>query len=237
MTPKNSQSQSEPQDKSQQRGKTGGLPDGDESLAALARGALGTAGTPLAAPSAPPAPVSAAAAAPVPSPAVPSPTPPQPRAAAPTPPRAVSPEPEPVDEPTSPADERFTQVVVNVDVDVLERFKAYQFDERAKTKSEPSNTVVVFRAINDAVKNKKLGELSSGPEEESDDFLAIEAPGRRTSRERRKTDQLSWRPTFKDLDKIDKLWATHAFDNRSAFIEAVLGAYLPALKKGRRARR
>ncbi|MCZ1012122.1 hypothetical protein [Streptomyces lydicus] len=91
----------------------------------------------------------------------------------------------------------------------------------------------MFRAINDAVKARKLGELSSGPEEGSDDFLAIDVPDRRTSRERRKTDQLSWRPTFKDLSKIDKLWAEHKFANRSAFIEAVLDAYLSALKRGR----
>ncbi|WP_225636773.1 hypothetical protein [Streptomyces solaniscabiei] len=123
-----------------------------------------------------------------------------------------------------------------MEVDVLERFKAYQLDQKVRTREEPSNTVVVFQAINAAVKSGKLGELNSQPEEDEGEFLSIHAPGRRTSRERRRTDQLSWRPTFGNLDMIDGLWPEHNFKDRSQFINAVLDAYLPAAKR-RRSRR
>src|ERR1051325_11538607 len=99
----------------------------------------------------------------------------------------------------SASDNRFTQVNSIVDVGVLERFKAYQLDQKIRTKSEPSNTVVVFRAINSAVAGNKLEHLSKledVADEDAGGFLSIQAPGRRTSRERRRTDQLSWRPTF-----------------------------------------
>ncbi|MEV2236323.1 hypothetical protein AB0H69_48365 [Streptomyces phaeochromogenes] len=119
----------------------------------------------------------------------------------------------------------------------MERFKAHQLDQKVRTREEPSNTVVVFLAINAAVKGNKLAGLNGGPDDSGDDFLSIHAPGRRTSRERRRTDQLSWRPTFGNLDMIDALWPEHGFKDRSQFINAVLDAYLPAAKRGWRPRR
>ncbi|MER5890310.1 hypothetical protein ABT160_41330 [Streptomyces sp. NPDC001941] len=121
-----------------------------------------------------------------------------------------------------------------VDVDVLERFKSYQLDQKVKTRVEPANTVVVFLAINAAVQGDKLSELNSAPVDAGDGFLAINAPGRRVSRERRRTDQLSWRPTFGNLEQIDTLWPGHGFKDRSQFINAVLDLFLPPVKRGRR---
>ncbi|MEU9416048.1 hypothetical protein [Streptomyces sp. NPDC048272] len=210
----------------QEVSKRGGLPDGDADLAALASSALGPSRGGNPAPAAPPQPAGSS-----PSP-TPSPGPPQPRAA-----RTVA-------APESPAQElddaeetnlqnRFTQVTSIVDVAVLERFGAYQDAQKAKTGAEPANTVVVFEAINAAMRANKLGELSRAPEADPDDFLAIHTPGRRTSRERRKTDQLSWRPTFGQLGKLDTAWKAH-FKDRSQFINAVLDDFLPELKPKRR---
>ncbi|MER5372673.1 hypothetical protein [Streptomyces sp. NPDC002553] len=127
-----------------------------------------------------------------------------------------------------------------MDVEVLERFKEYQLDQKIRTKSEPSNTVVVFRAINSAVAGNKLEQLSKlddVADEDAGGFLAIQAPGRRTSRERRRTDQLSWRPTFANLTQIDDLWPTAGFKDRSHFVNGVLDGFLPELKRKRKKRR
>jgi len=127
-----------------------------------------------------------------------------------------------------------------VDVEVLERFKAYQLEQKIRTKSEPSNTVVVFRAINSAVAANKLDQLSKLDEvadEDAGGFLSIQAPGRRTTRERRRTDQLSWRPTFANLEQIDELWPTTGFKDRSHFVNGVLDDFLPEVKRKRSKRR
>ncbi|MFD4241887.1 hypothetical protein ACFWP3_09845 [Streptomyces sp. NPDC058525] len=116
---------------------------------------------------------------------------------------------------------------------VVERFHAYQLDQKVRTGSEPSNTVVVFQAINAAVRTNRLAELNEAPADDPEDFLAIHAPGRRTSRERRKTDQLSWRPTFGQLEKLDGVWPAY-FKDRSQFVNAVLDDFLPAAKRARR---
>ncbi|MFF7183014.1 hypothetical protein [Streptomyces sp. NPDC008121] len=118
----------------------------------------------------------------------------------------------------------------------MDRFHAYQLDLKVRTGSEPSNTVVVFQAINAAVRANRLGELNEAPEEDPEDFLAIHAPGRRTSRERRKTDQLSWRPTFGQLAKLDGVWPAY-FKDRSQFINAVLNDFLPEAKRPRRSKK
>ncbi|MFD6465230.1 hypothetical protein [Streptomyces goshikiensis] len=131
---------------------------------------------------------------------------------------------------------RFTQVTSLVDVTVVARFNAYQTAQKVKTGAEPANTVVVFTAINAAMKADKLGELSRPPEGDPDDFLSIQTPGRRTSRERRRVDQLSWRPTYGQLAKIDEAWKDF-FKDRSAFINAVLDDFLPAAKPPRRPRK
>ncbi|MCQ1580446.1 hypothetical protein [Streptomyces parvus] len=177
---------------------------------------------------------------------MPAAAPPQPRAAAAPPqPRAATSAPaapqrqsdEPAD--TSASDNRFTQVTSIVDVEVLERFNAYKLDQKIRG-SEPSNTVVVFRAINQAVAQNKLEELSQEAGDEEEDaggFLSIQAPGRRTSRERRRTDQLSWRPTFANLGQIDELWPTAGFKDRSHFVNEVLDSFLPELKRKRSRRR
>ncbi|MFE4304763.1 hypothetical protein ACFRR6_01595 [Streptomyces sp. NPDC056891] len=120
-----------------------------------------------------------------------------------------------------------------VDVTVVARFSAYQTAQKVKTGAEPANTVVVFEAINAAMREGKLSELGKAPEGDPDDFLSIHTPGRRTSRERRKTDQLSWRPTYGQLNKLDKVWKAH-FKDRSQFINAVLDDFLPELRKQRR---
>lgn len=217
--------------------KRGGLPDGDVDLAALASSALGTSrNATKAAPSGPPQPAGAvAAAAQPPAPPAPSAAPPQPRRSAPSP-SATTRENAPAADPSA-SDDRFTQVTSIVEVEVLERFKAYQLDQKVRTKEEPSNTVVVFLAINAAVKDNKVAELNNAPADDADGFLAIHAPGRRTSRERRRTDQLSWRPTFGNLEMIDGLWPEHGFKDRSQFINAVLDAFLPEAKRSRRSKR
>ncbi|MFJ3658278.1 hypothetical protein ACIPPR_33845 [Streptomyces nigra] len=93
----------------------------------------------------------------------------------------------------------------------------------------------MFQAINEAVAEAKLEELSKvvGDDEDAGGFLSIQAPGRRTSRERRRTDQLSWRPTFANLGQIDELWPTAGFKDRSHFVNAVLDSFLPELKRRR----
>jgi hypothetical protein len=221
------------QENSRSNSTRGGLPEGDADLAALANSALkpSRSGT-QAAPSGPPQPAGAAA---PPAPTAPTPAPPQPRAATSAPSPATQDDATASD--TSASDNRFTQVTSIVDVDVLERFKAYQLQQKIRTGEDPSNTVVVFRAINAAVKAKQLEELNAGPEEDSDDFLSIHAPGRRTSRERRRTDQLSWRPTFGNLEMIDGLVQQYQYKDRSRLINVVLGAFLPELRRGKRSKR
>ncbi|MGW6203720.1 hypothetical protein ACWF9B_08750 [Streptomyces sp. NPDC055089] len=220
------------QENSRSSSTRGGLPEGDADLAALANSALKTSrsGTQTA-PSGPPQPAGASA---TPVPAAPSPAPPQPRAA------ASVPSPETPDDAaesdTGAYKNRFTQVTSIVDVQVLERFKAYQLQQKIRTGEDPSNTVVVFRAINAAVKAKQLEELNAPPEEETDDFLSIHAPGRRTSRERRRTDQLSWRPTFGNLAMIDGLVQQFQYKDRSRLINVVLDAFLPELKRSKRSK-
>jgi len=222
------------------QGKRGGLPEGDDSLAALASTALGgprkAAKT---APTTPPRPSGSASQSQSSSPPAPAAAPPQPRSATPAP----APAPRPATQaPDSRTADRFTQVTSIVDVDVLERFKDYQLDKKLREGKEPSNTFVVFSAINDAVKEDALDRLSkTGTEEEEvadpNAFLSIQAPGRRITRERRRTDQLSWRPTFANLDQIDELWPQHGFRDRSHFINAVLDWFLPAKKARRRTQR
>ncbi|MFI5864704.1 hypothetical protein [Streptomyces sp. NPDC051546] len=219
--------------------KRGGLPEGDADLAALASGALGpTRSSTKAAPAGPPQPAGTATTieqgSPSPQPAA---APPQPRASTSEPAAPPRHSDEPVD--TSASDNRFTQVTSIVDVEVLERFNAYKLDQKIRG-SEPSNTVVVFQAINQAVAQSKLEELSKVAvegQEEAGGFLSIQAPGRRTSRERRRTDQLSWRPTFANLEQIDDLWPTAGFKDRSHFVNGVLESFLPDLKRKRAKRR
>jgi hypothetical protein len=228
--------------------KRGGLPEGDSSLDALAALANNAFASPAApAPPAPAHPEAGSAPSPI---APPAPVPPgqrtggavpAPPAPAPTAPPRPAPVPAAPAGPTDPAvsDNRFTQVTSVIDVTVLARFEQYQLQEKIRNGSEPANTVVVFQAINDAVSKNRLQPLvgTLEPEEEPGQLLSLNAPGRRVSREKRKTDQLSWRPTFANLAVIDRVWEQHGFPNRSKFVELCLNDFLPPLEQRRRSSR
>ncbi|WP_344033171.1 hypothetical protein [Streptomyces luteireticuli] len=128
-------------------------------------------------------------------------------------------------------DNRFRQVTSTIAVSVISRFDKYQTAQKVENGASLSNTAVVLTAINhSAGKFEELARNWGKPQEEPGQLFAIRTPGRRVTKDRRKTDQLSWRPTYGEIAQVDKIWESAGFPNRSAFVEATLDAFLPAAK-------
>lgn len=146
------------------------------------------------------------------------------------------------------AGQRITQCTVLVSADVRARFEYYQFKTRFDTGREPSNVIVVKRALNAAKKADRFGVIldelrkrraaESGNEADPDDLFTEEVPGRRADRGRVKTTvQQSFRPSYQELATIDALWQAYGYPNRSEFLDAVLDAFLPQVPDKPRGRR
>lgn len=185
-------------------------------------------------------------------PATEEPTPAPPRAAVARRPqvRAVTPSPaRPLAElgiqrDQQPAAGRITQCTVNVSVNVRDRFAAYQLAKKLEKGSEPTNAVVVRRAILHARRNDLFAQMLESirhrqapldDEDDDPDGLFGDVQGRRVERGRgRDMAQQSFRPSYEELGIIDALVSGYGFDNRSEFLDAALDAFLPPLPDKRR---
>jgi hypothetical protein len=231
---------------------------GDVATAPPAEPAPAPAPEPEAEPEQPTAPVAeaapVAASSPIPAQAAPEPEPAAGREVVVHP---VTPLPERADAPlpvgellaaaaaqTGPSANTATQCTVNVSAGVRERFTAYQTTKRLETGAEPTNAIVVLRAVLHARKHDAFAAMreylrhQQHPVTEDDDDpdgLFGDVEGRRAQRGRTKDSrQLPFRPSHRELAVIDILTRGYGFANRSEFLDAALNAFLPQVDKRRR---
>jgi hypothetical protein len=209
----------------------GGLPDDDDALdalSALANKALPPAAArPLAAvppvqdpppPAAQPAEAATPAAAPSPAQAAAAE---QPRPVRSAPPVQDS---DSDDEPAADGgtEDFIKQSTVQVDAQVVQRFRRYQDRERPK----PSNAEVIFRAL-DAARGRYRDIIDARrPQLPEGRHFGRAVPGRRPAGSRLAT-QINFRPTVGEEAEIKKLSAESGADSMSAFINAMLDEFLP----------
>ncbi|MFI6645700.1 hypothetical protein [Streptomyces sp. NPDC050504] len=132
-----------------------------------------------------------------------------------------------------------TQCTVMVDRTVRKRFARYQSAQQQATGHEPTNAVVVRRAMLQARKNDRFAalrqtvRLRQQPLQEEDhdaEGLFGEVPERRTERGAVKDSaQQSFRPSRQELAVYDAYSTAYGFPSRSDFLNAVLDAFLPEL--------
>ncbi|MFG2775304.1 hypothetical protein [Streptomyces sp. NPDC048350] len=136
------------------------------------------------------------------------------------------------------------QCTVMIDQNVRTRFEQYQTVQKVLTGREPTNAVVVRRAVLHAQRHglyeemlSKLRSRAQPAQEEDadpDGLFGVEVTGRRTERGRVKNrTQQSFRPSARELAVIDGLTDQWGFPSRSDFVNEVLDAFLPALKRER----
>lgn len=140
--------------------------------------------------------------------------------------------------------QRSTQCTVNVSTDVRVRFSAYQLAKKLSVGAEPTNAVVVRRAVLHARRNDLFARMREAirhrqtPLDDEDDDpegLFGDVPGRRAERGRvREVAQLPFRPSYEELQVIDALARAYEFANRSEFLDAALDEFLPPLQDKRR---
>ncbi|MGW5690299.1 hypothetical protein ACWEWX_04815 [Streptomyces asiaticus] len=138
--------------------------------------------------------------------------------------------------------QRATQCTVMVSTSVRDRFAHYQLTKKMEGR-EPTNAVVVRRAVLHARKNDLFAQLlekvrhRQQPVEDEDhdpDGLFGEVPGRRAERGRMKDSvQQSFRPSYQELEVIDAITRAYGFPSRSDFVDAALDAFLPPLPSGK----
>jgi hypothetical protein len=139
------------------------------------------------------------------------------------------------------------QCTVNVSVSVRDRFAAYQLAKKVETGREPTNAVVVKRAMLAARKGARFPVLLEAvrhrqqPVEVEDDDpegLFGDVVGRRAERGRIKdVVQQSFRPSRQELAVIDAFSSAYGFPSRSDFLDVVLDDFLPPLPDKPRSRR
>ncbi|MFI0822277.1 hypothetical protein ACH4TX_42110 [Streptomyces sp. NPDC021098] len=142
--------------------------------------------------------------------------------------------------------QRATQCTIMVSSSVRDRFAHYQLTKKMQTGKEPTNAIVVRRAVLHARKNDLFAQLlekvrhQQQPVEDEDhdpDGLFGEVPGRRAERGRMKDSvQQSFRPSYQELEVIDAITKAYGFPSRSDFLDAALDAFLPALPASGKAR-
>jgi hypothetical protein len=218
----------------------GGLPPDDDlgAFAAAAEGAFGGPGPaatarPLAAvpdAKAPPAaaPPAETAAGPPPATAAPLPA-----ATAQPANRPASPPPGELDDDEVPAvahGDLIRQATINVDANVAERFRLYQRRE-ARNGPAPSNAEVVYRAL-DACEGRYSEVVAARVPQPAPGrrFGGAPVPGRRVTTEARLASQINYRPTYGEVAEIKRLQKHAGARSVSAFLDAVLDAFLPPLK-------
>ncbi|MFE4654933.1 hypothetical protein [Streptomyces sp. NPDC056707] len=138
------------------------------------------------------------------------------------------------------------QCTIMVSSDVRKRFAHYQLTQKMTTGHEPTNAVVVRRAVLHVKKHDLFDALREAlrhrrqpvQEEDSDpDGLFGEVPARRTARGSVKDSrQQSFRPSSRELAVIDALASAYTFLNRSDFLNSALDAFLPPLPESARRR-
>ncbi|MFD6416179.1 hypothetical protein [Streptomyces sp. NPDC060194] len=126
---------------------------------------------------------------------------------------------------------------------VRKRFAAYQLAQKLSTGHEPTNAVVVRRAVLHAKKHDLFATLLESvrhrqqPVQDADfdpDNIFGDVPARRTERGAVKDGrQQSFRPSKQELAVIDGFTTAYGFPNRSDFLNGALDAFLPALPEGR----
>lgn len=136
------------------------------------------------------------------------------------------------------AGQRATQCTIMVSASVRDRFAHYQLTKKMEGR-EPTNAVVVRRAVLHARKNDLFAQLlekvrhRQQPVEDEDhdpDGLFGEVPGRRAERGRIKDSvQQSFRPSYQELEVVDAITTAYGFPSRSDFLDAALDAFLPSL--------
>jgi hypothetical protein len=190
-----------------------------------------------------PAPAARPAPAAVPEPkaaSAPAPLPAQPAKATDTP---AVPAPLDIQRPQV-GDQRSTQCTVNVHAGVRARFAAYQLAKKVEAGAEPTNAVVVRRAVLHARKFNLFAQMletvrheqtPAEAEDDDPDGLFGDVVGRRAERGRvRQVAQLPFRPSYRELAVIDAMAAAYGFANRSEFLNAALDEFLPLLQDKRR---
>ena len=135
-----------------------------------------------------------------------------------------------------PAADIVRQSTVLVSFGVAQRFDLYR-RQRAALEPRPTNTEVIFRALNSA--HGKYADLvtASQPQAEPGQLFGAHVRGRRQTVEARRTTQLSFRPTFGESEMIQQLAQDAGASSMSAFLDVVLDAFLPPLKDRGPARR
>lgn len=114
------------------------------------------------------------------------------------------------------------QSTVQVDAQVVQRFRRYQDKERPK----PSNAEVIFRAL-DAARGRYRDIIDARrPQLPEGRHFGRAVPGRRPAGSRLAT-QINFRPTVGEEAEIKKLSTESGADSMSAFINAVLDEFLP----------
>ncbi|GAA1375042.1 hypothetical protein [Streptomyces beijiangensis] len=136
-----------------------------------------------------------------------------------------------------------TQCVIMVGAEVRKRFEYYQASQRQETGHEPTNAVVVRRAVLHCKKHDRFAQLHEAlrhqrqvslGEDDDPDGLFADVPTRRVERGRIKdTVQQSFRPSRQELGVIDAIVRTWTFPTRSDFLNAALDDFLPSLTTGK----
>lgn len=139
---------------------------------------------------------------------------------------------------------RSTQCTIMVSVSVRDRFAAYQLAKKLERGTEPTNAVVVRRAVLHARRNDLFAQMlqyvrhrqqPTDDEDDDPDGVFGDVRGRRTERGRTKdSQQQSFRPSYQELAVIDTLTEAYGFENRSEFLDACLDTFLPPLPDKRR---
>jgi hypothetical protein len=128
-------------------------------------------------------------------------------------------------------DDWIKQSTVTIEAQVKQRFKDYQEAE----KPTPSNVEVVFAALNACDGRYAQVIQARKPQMPEGQRFGRAVPGRRTGPPVLTT-QLNYRPTVGEEKEIKRLSRASGATSMSAFINAVLDAYLPPAAPARKKR-
>jgi len=124
------------------------------------------------------------------------------------------------------------QATVLLRVNVRARFTAYQ--RRHGGKGAMPNTQVVFDALNAC--RHRYHEIMARRRPAAEPGLLFDAAqgrGRRTTTDARPSSQLSFRPTHAQLGQLKQIAEAEGAPSVSAFVDAVLDAWLPQRRRSR----
>jgi hypothetical protein len=150
-------------------------------------------------------------------------------------PAAAVPAGHPADEdlPAVPHGDLIRQATISVGATIAERFRQYQKSEGSEGPA-PSNAEVIFRALDACAGRYPEIVAERMPQAAPGRRFGAPVPGRRASTEARLASQINYRPTYAEAAEIRRLQAESGARSVSAFLDAVLDAFLPPLKRRRR---